>query len=116
MTGPAWMRSAACLDDVGLPWTADPAAVTRVQADRMSVVCSFCPVLGACSAYATATGVTAGYWAGAGRDTPDLPDRLLAPVTARPARSPRRGVRDTAKRSPAALHGVWWQPALWGAA
>ena len=73
MTPPprAWMDHAACATPAHreLPWLDDTDALPPVLVDLMADVCNRCPVLDACAAYAAATAVTGGFWAGSDRNT-----------------------------------------------
>ena len=66
-----WMTHAACADEsaASLPWTADRDDVDPAATEAMTAVCASCPVLMDCRRFLRPAGVTAGFWAGAHRDT-----------------------------------------------
>jgi hypothetical protein len=66
-----WMTRAACTDKTAsrLPWTADREDVDPAATEAMTAVCAYCPVLMDCRRFLRPAGVTAGFWAGAHRDT-----------------------------------------------
>lgn len=62
-----WMSAAACARIPGLPWIENPRQVPDFVVALMGEVCTDCPVLGQCTAFADQAQVTAGFWAGRGR-------------------------------------------------
>ena len=67
-----WMTRALCARNLHLGWVNDPHLVGLGEEATMAVICSRCPVLGACETYVHAAGITGGFWAGHHR-TPDGP-------------------------------------------
>src|SRR5438093_12866778 len=70
----AWQADGLCLVEPDLPWTASQSVIGPDQQDRMTALCSDCPVASACAGYVEQAGIEAGYWAGAWRD----PDHLAS--------------------------------------
>jgi hypothetical protein len=73
LTLSAIVRSARCTGWPDLPWTGDARRTSPDEAAVMRAVCQSCPVVHACAAYADATGVTGGFWAGHFRDASAQP-------------------------------------------
>ena len=65
---------ARCTGWPDLPWTAGSWRATPDEVAVMRAVCHSCPVIHACAAYAEATEVTGGFWAGRFRDASARPD------------------------------------------
>ena len=65
---------ARCTGWPDLPWTGDSWRTSADEAAVMRAVCHSCPVVHACAAYAEATEVTGGFWAGRFRDASARPD------------------------------------------
>jgi hypothetical protein len=70
--GTDWMTHALCARNLHLGWLNDPETVGVGEEATMSVICSRCPVHTQCEAYAQATDITGGFWAGHHR-TPEGP-------------------------------------------
>jgi hypothetical protein len=68
------MLLAVCRAFPELPWLSDRDQVT--EGDRIGMVgaCRACGVVEACAAFVITERITGGFWAGAFRDLPDLPD------------------------------------------
>lgn len=64
----AWQTLGSCGARTDLPWTAEPEHVGPWDAESMRGLCTACPVLADCAAYADTSGVSAGWWAGTNRD------------------------------------------------
>jgi hypothetical protein len=77
-TGPlslaAIVALARCTCWPDLPWTGDSWRTGPDETAVMRAVCLSCPVVHACAAYADATEVTGGFWAGHFRDPSARPD------------------------------------------
>src|SRR3954451_783563 len=80
---------ARCIGWPDLPWLGDSWRTSADEAAVMRAVCQSCPVVYACAAYADATEVTGGFWAGR-----PVPRRL------RPTRGRRRGMTTPARHGP----------------
>lgn len=65
---PEWRLSALCQIFYDLPWIAEANARTRAMEAEMARVCAACPVLQVCTAYVAEREITAGFWAGRGRE------------------------------------------------
>jgi hypothetical protein len=65
---------ARCTGWPDLPWTGEARRTTPDEAAVMRAVCHSCPIVHACAAYADATEVTGGFWAGRIRDASARPD------------------------------------------
>lgn len=72
----AWMTSAACAEQPGLPWTKDTALVPSVLVELMHETCRSCPVRRSCAAHVKAARVEGGFWAGRDRDPHPYADLL----------------------------------------
>jgi hypothetical protein len=66
--------AARCTGWPDLPWTGDSWRTTADEAAVMRAVCHTCPMIHACAAYADATDVGGGFWAGRFRDASAAPD------------------------------------------
>lgn len=82
MSRDAWMDQAACRRIPDLPWTAEPKTAPAVLFDLMADVCAACPVLDACEAFVAEEKITGGYWAGAHRTYPPVPQHAVVPAWA----------------------------------
>jgi Transcription factor WhiB len=66
-----WRSLALCREFSALPWIEQACGRTEAATCAMKAVCSACPVLADCAAYADRRGLTAGFWAGRERTEAD---------------------------------------------
>lgn len=79
------LAGAACArpQNVDLPWISEHPSTLAVA--RMTAVCATCPVAAACAREVATVETTAGFWAGADRTVPDLPEQGTLPGLGLPA-------------------------------
>lgn len=75
---PEWRLSAMCLIFYDLPWIEEPSARTRNDEALMARVCASCPVRETCLAYVEEHQISAGFWAGCGREPHEIEPEATA--------------------------------------
>lgn len=63
-----WTAEALCREFPNLPWLAEPEDRRSSAETAMRVVCGACPVFADCADFVRRCRITAGFWAGRGRE------------------------------------------------